>query len=142
VNTVQIATGQNIAVNQPGSQLFSAAGVNVFQALNDLATKLQDPNSTTTDIGNATTEVRAAYDQLTSARAFYGSTIDQVLSTQDFLNSENVQLAQQQNNTVGVDMNVAATNLTSAEAARSATVQAASSLSGMTLMDYISSMSR
>ena len=82
---------------------------------------------------------------LTSSRrrgAFYGSTVDQVLSTQDFFNSENVQLGQQQNTTVGVDMNVAATNLTSAEAARNATVQAASSLSGMTLMDYVSSMSR
>ena len=38
--------------------------------------------------------------------------------------------------------NVAATNLTNAEAARNATVQAASSLSGMTLMDYVSSISR
>jgi DNA-binding response OmpR family regulator len=142
VNSVEIETGRSIAVNQTGSHLFSAAGANVFQALNDLAATLQDPTSTTDDIGTATTEVRAAYDQLTSARAFYGSTIDQVLSTQDFLNSESVQLAQQQNSTIAVDMNVAATNLTSAEAARNATVQAASSLSGMTLMDYLSSISQ
>jgi DNA-binding response OmpR family regulator len=40
-----------------------------------------------------------------------------------------------------VDVYVAATNLTNAEAARNATVQAASSLSGTTLMDYISSIS-
>ena len=38
--------------------------------------------------------------------------------------------------------NVAATNLTNAEEARTATVQAASSLSSMTLMDYLSSMSQ
>lgn len=38
-----------------------------------------------------------------------------------------------------VDVYVAATNLTNAEAARNATVQAAASLSSMTLMDYISS---
>jgi DNA-binding response OmpR family regulator len=140
VNSVQIETGQSIAINQPGSQLFSATGANVFQALNDLATALQDPTSTTDQIGAATTEVSNAYNQLTTARAFYGTTMDQVLSTQNFLNSENVQLSQQQNSTVGVDMNVAATNLTNAEAARSATVQAASTLSGMTLMDYIASI--
>jgi DNA-binding response OmpR family regulator len=39
-----------------------------------------------------------------------------------------------------VDVYVAATNLTNAEAARNATVQAAASLSSMTLMDYISSI--
>jgi DNA-binding response OmpR family regulator len=40
-----------------------------------------------------------------------------------------------------VDVYVAATNLTNAEEARSATVQAAASMNSMTLMDYISSMS-
>ncbi len=140
VNSVEIETARSIAVNEPGSQLFSAAGANVFQALNDLTTALQNPDSTADDIGNATTEVRNCYDQLTSARAFYGSTIDQLLNTQDFLDSEKVQLGQQQNSTIGIDMNVAATNLTNAEAARNATVQAAASLSSMTLMDYISSI--
>ena len=129
-----------MAVNLPGSQLFSANGASVFMALNDLATALENPDSTTDDIGNAVTELRGAYDQLTSARAFYGSTVDQLLSTQNFLNSEKVQLSQQQNTTVGVDMNVAAANLTKAEQARNATVQAAASLNGVTLMDYLSSI--
>jgi len=142
VNSVEIETGRSIAVNKPGSKLFSAPGANVFQALDDLAAALQDPDSATDDIGNATAEVRTAYNQLTSARAFYGSTIDQLASTQDFLNSEKVQLGQQQNNTIGVDMNVASTNLTNAESARNATVQAAASLSSLTLMDYISSIGR
>jgi len=39
-----------------------------------------------------------------------------------------------------VDMNVAATNLSNAEEARNATVQAAATMSGTTLMDYISSI--
>ncbi len=141
VNSVEIESGQSVDINQPGSQLFSASGANVFQALNDLAKALQDPSSTTDDIGNATTEVRNAYDQLTSARTFYGSTSDRVLSAQDFLNSEKVSLGQQQNTTVGIDMSVAATNLTNAEEARNATVQAAASLSSTTLMDYISGIS-
>jgi len=140
VNSVEIEEGQSVAVNQPGSQLFSANGASVFVALNDLATKLEDPNSSTDDIGSAVTELRGAFNQLTSARTFYGSSIDQLLGTQDFLNNKNVQLGQQQNSTVGVDMNVAATNLTNAEQARNATVQAAASLSSVTLMDYLSSI--
>lgn len=140
INQVQIVEGESVAVNLPGSQLFSANGASVFIALNDLATALENPGSTTDDIGNAVTELRGAYDQLTSARAFYGSTVDQLLSTQNFLNSEKVQLSQQQNTTVGVDMNVAATNLTKAEQARNATVQAAASLNSVTLMDYLSSI--
>ena len=139
INMVEIETGRSIAVNQPGSRLFSAAGANVFQALNDLASALADPSATTDDIGDATTELRQAYDQLTAARSFYGSTIDQSTGAQDFLNSEKVQLANQQNTAVGVDLNVAATNLSNAESARNATGQAAATLSSMTLMDYISS---
>ena len=142
VNSVEIETGQSVVVSQPGSALFSASGANVFQALQDLTNALQDPDSTTDDIGNATTEVRNAYNQLTSARTFYGSTIDQMVSAEDFLDSEKVQLSQQQNSTIGVDMNVAATNLTNAEQARNATVQAASTLTSLSLMDYLSSLSR
>ena len=142
VNSVAVADGESIAANQPGSQLFSANGASVFVALNDLVTALQDPNSTADDIGNTVTELRNAYDQLTAARTFYGSTIDQLVSTQDFLNNENVQLSQQQNSTVGVDMNVAVTNLTNAEESRAATVEAAATLNGSTLMDYLASLHR
>ncbi len=142
VNSVEIADGEYVAVNQPGSQLFSASGSSVFVALNDLATALQDPSSTTDDIANTVTELRGAYDQLTSARTFYGSTVDQIAGTQMLLNNENVQLAQQQNSTVGVDMDVAVTKLTNAEEACAATVQAAASLNSVSLMDYLSNMGR
>ena len=37
-------------------------------------------------------------------------------------------------------MNVAATNLTNAEQARSATVQAAASINSLSLMDYLSAI--
>ncbi|HUI82850.1 MAG TPA: flagellar hook-associated protein FlgL [Candidatus Binatia bacterium] len=138
INEVEVEDGQTVAVNQPGSQLFSAAGANVFVALDDLATALENPGSTTGDIGDATNEVRVAYDQLNSARSFYGNTINQLTSSQDFLNSEKLQLSSQQNSTVGVDITTAAANLSSAEAARDATVQAAASLNNISLMDYLS----
>jgi DNA-binding response OmpR family regulator len=139
VNSVEVAQGESVAVNQPGSQLFSSPDANVFVALDDLTTALES-NASTDDIGTAVTELRGAYDQLTSARTFYGSTVDQIVGTEVFLDSESVQLAQQQNGTVGIDMDVAVTDLTNAEESRAATVQAASSLQGMTLMDYLANM--
>ncbi len=137
VNQVEVEAGQTIAVNQPGSQLFSAAGADVFQALSDLATALRSSSSTASDIGNATNEVRAAYDQMNSARGFYGNTLDQLTSTEDFLNSEKLQLTQQSSDTVGVDANQAATALSNAEAARNATLQAAASVGNLSLFNYL-----
>jgi flagellar hook-associated protein 3 FlgL len=141
VNQVEIEAGQSIAVNQPGSQLFSAAGANVFQALSDLSATLQSSSSTTDDIANATDEVRAAYDQLNSARTFYGSTLDQLNASQDFLNTEKLQLTQQSSDLVGVDMNQAATNLTDAETARNAALQAAASIGNLSLFNYLTTTS-
>lgn len=139
-NSVEIESGQSIVVNQPGSNLFSATGANVFQALSDLETALQNPDSTTEEIGDATNEVQAAYQQLTSARTFYGNTIDQMTTAQDFLGNESVELSAEQNSAVGVNMNVAATNLTNAEEACNATVQAAATVDQMSLMDYLSTI--
>ena len=141
VNQVEIEAGQTIAVNQPGSQLFSAASANVFQALSDLATTLQSNSSTTDDIANATNEVRAAYDQLNSARTFYGSTLDQLNASQDFLHTEKLQLTQQSSDLVGVDINEAATNLANAETARNAALQAAASVGNLSLFNYLGTRS-
>jgi flagellar hook-associated protein 3 FlgL len=139
VNQVEIEAGQTIAVNQPGSRLFSAAGADIFQALSDLASTLQSNSSTTDDIANATNEVRAAYDQLNSARTFYGSTLDQLNASQDFLNTEKLQLTQQSSDLVGVDMNQAATSLANAETARNAALQAAASVGNVSLFNFLSS---
>ena len=137
VNQVEVEAGQTVAVNQPGSQLFSAAGANVFQALSDLASALNSSSSTSDDISNATDEVRTAYNQMNSARVFYGSTENQLTSTQGFLDSEKLQLTQQTSDTVAVDMNEAATNLANAEAARNAALQAAASVGNLSLFNYL-----
>ena len=141
VNQVEIEAGQTVAVNQPGSQLFSAAGASVFQSLSDLATALQSSSSTTDDIANATNEVKAAYTQLNSGRTFYGSTLDQLNASQDFLNSEQLQLTQQTSNLVGIDMNQAATNLANAETARNAALQATASIGNLSLFNYLGTSS-
>jgi flagellar hook-associated protein 3 FlgL len=137
INQVEIESGETVAVNQPGSVLFSAPGASVFQALSDLATALQSSSSTSADISNATDEVSAAYNQLNSARVFYGTTVDQLNSAQTFLQAEQLQLTQQSSNLVGLDMNEAATNLTNAETSRNAMLEAAATVGKLSLFNYL-----
>ncbi len=133
-NQIEVEQGHTVAMNLPGSQLFSATGANVFEALSDLATALQSG----TGIDTATESVRAAFDQLTSSRVFYGSTISQLDSDQTFLQSEKLQLQQTTNDNIGVDMNVAATNLVNANNARNAALAAVGQIGNLSLLDYLS----
>ena len=133
INQIEVGTGYTVGMNLPGSQLFSAPGTSVFESLSDLATALQNG----TGIDSATESVRVAFDQLTTSRVFYGSTIGQLASDTDFLKSESLQLAQATNDNVGMDMNVAATNLVNAQNARNAALAAAAQSSSLSLLDYL-----
>jgi flagellar hook-associated protein 3 FlgL len=133
LNHIEIEAGYSVAMNLPGSQLFSAPGASVFEALSHLATALQNG----VGIDTATQSVRTAFDQLTNRRVFYGSTVDQLLSGTNFLRNERVQLAQATDENVGVDLNVAATNLANAEMARNAALAAAAQSSSLSLLDYL-----
>ncbi len=132
-NQIEVGRGQTVTMNLPGSQLFSATGAGVFESLSNLTTALQNG----TGIDTATVSVRAAFDQLTNSRVFYGSTVDQLLSDTDFLQNEQVQLAQTTNDNVGVDMNVAATSLVNAQTARNSALAAAAQSSSLSLLDYL-----
>jgi flagellar hook-associated protein 3 FlgL len=65
-NTNQIAVGDNLNVqtNLPGSQLFSNSGNDVFQAIQDLTTSLQNDGN----IAGAVSEVSNAYDYVNTQR--------------------------------------------------------------------------
>jgi len=132
-NQIEVETGYSVTMNLPGSKLFSAAGASVFESLSDLATALQNG----TGVDSATESVRAAFDQLTTSRVFYGSTVDQLASNTNFLNSEKLQLQQATNDNVGVDLNLAATNLVNAQNARNSALAAAAQSSSLSLLDYL-----
>jgi flagellar hook-associated protein 3 FlgL len=134
VTSVQISEGQSMQTNVAGSQIFTNANGNVFQALNDLANALTSGNG----IDAANTEVQQAFSQLTTQRVFYGNALNQVQTSQNYLNQEQVNLSTQQNQLVGANMTQAITNESQAqtdeEAALSATGQI---LSLPTLLSYI-----
>jgi len=121
VNSVQISNGNSIQTNVPGSQLFLNPNGNVFTAIQDLNTALQNNSN----IGAAVTEIQNALNTVTTQRVFYGNALNQINSTEDFLNQDTVNLSTQENSLIGANLADAATNLAQAQTDEQATLNAA-----------------
>jgi len=134
-NTVGIASGRNIQVNVPGSQIFQGAGGDVMGSLQQLITALQSGN--TANIGTATNQVTAALNHVSQQRVFYGNAVNELNSNQTFLQQEKVNLQTQQNSLVGVDMATAASNLNLAQTAHQAALAALAKVIPESLLDYL-----
>jgi len=133
VNNIEIGDGQSVPANLAGSQLFTAPGSDVFQALADLSSALQSGSN----IPAAVTEVENAFDHVNAQRAFYGVTLSRLNTASSFLNEENLQLSQENNNLVGADMAAAASQVTQAETALDATLSAGGKISHYSLLDFL-----
>ena len=131
---VQLSNGVSMTANMPGDQLFMNSGGNVLQSLQDLYSAL----NTGTNIPAAVTEVQNGLAQLDSQRVFYGNALNQVSSSENFLNQDTVDLSQQENTLAGADMAAVATNYAQAQVAEQAIISAASqALQQKTLLDFI-----
>ena len=133
INNVEVGEGETLPVNLPGSQIFSAVGADVFQAIKDLADALQ--NGANIDV--ATGEVQKAFQQVNTQRAFYGSSLSRLETSQMFLNQRSVQLKSGETSLIGADMAEAATKLSQAENALNATLAAGGKISQLSLLDYL-----
>jgi flagellar hook-associated protein 3 FlgL len=133
VNEVSIGSGYKLAVNQPGSQLFSASGNDVFLAVNNLITALQ----TNTGISTAVNAVSSASSYLSAQAVFYGNATDQTQSQTTYLNAAQLQISQQQNTLGGVNLPTAANNLDQANTDTQAALAAISKFSQNNLFDYL-----
>jgi flagellar hook-associated protein 3 FlgL len=134
VNSIKISSGQTIAINLPGSQIFTNPAGDLLGALNGLITALQ----TNTNIAAANTSLNQAFSLLTTQRVFYGNALQQMQSTQTFLNTEKLQGAQAENSLVGVDMANAITNLEQASVATNAILSATNQiLTTLNLLTYL-----
>jgi flagellar hook-associated protein 3 FlgL len=133
VNEVSIGSGYKIAVNVPGSQLFSSPGSDVFLAVNNLITALQN----NTGIPAAVNALSSASSYLSAKGVFYGNATDQTQSQTTYLNAAQLQLSQQQNTLGAVDLPTAASNLTQANTDAQATLAAIGKFSQNNLFDYL-----
>lgn len=135
VNSLTVGNRYKLQTNPPGSQLFSSAGNDVFQAIQDLITGLQ--NNDTNAISTAVSEVSNGLSYISGQRVFYGNTVNQLNSQQTYLNGEATQLAQQQNTLGAADLPSVISNLESAEVARQATLQIIGQTQQTNLFNYI-----
>ncbi len=134
-NTVSVADGLNVQTNLPGSQLFQNSNGNVFGALQSMITALQNGNSAA--VATATNQLRNAFNSVTGQRIFYGNAVNQLNSTQTFLQQEQVNLKSQANTLIGADLTKAATDLTRAQTAHDAALAAAAKILPTSLLDYL-----
>ncbi len=133
VNAVAIGENLQLPMNVPGSQIFASSGSDVFLALQDLITGLQSNSN----IENAVSEVRQAFDHVTAQRVFYGNALSQLAGQQTFLSSEKLELSDQENQVGGADLAETISRLTDIETARNATLQAAARFAQASLFDYL-----
>jgi flagellar hook-associated protein 3 FlgL len=132
---VEIAEGRSIQLNLPGDQLFQGAGGDVFGALQQLITALQ--NNDTNGIGTATTQLGAALNYVSQQRVFYGNAVNMLNSNQSFLQQEQVNLQSQENSIDAVAIPSAATNLSQEQMTQSAALAALAKVLPLSLMDYL-----
>jgi flagellar hook-associated protein 3 FlgL len=133
VNSVAIGDGLRIQVNRPGNALFLAAGGNVFQAMHDLIQGM----TTGVGIGSAISQVRAAFDNVTAQRVFYGNALNQLDSQDTNLNNVKLQLSNEEDQIGGADLAATSSALVNAETARNATLAATARISQNSLFDYL-----
>jgi flagellar hook-associated protein 3 FlgL len=133
INSVVIGDHYQLQVNVPGAQIFNAAGAGVFQAMNDLIVSL----GTNSGIDTAVAEVRAAFDQVTTQRVFYGNALNQIDAQQTFLSSEKLNLSTQQNTVASADPTAVASQLVKAQTAQNATLAAMARTGQTSLFDYL-----
>jgi len=133
LNTVTIGNGYQLQVNLPGSQLFSSAGADVFQAMSDLITAVTN----NTGVDAALTSVRQAFDYVTAQRVFYGNGMNQMDAQKTFLDAQKTQLSSQENTLVGADTAAAASQVVNTDTARNATLAAIGRISQNSLFDYL-----
>jgi flagellar hook-associated protein 3 FlgL len=133
VNQVTLGNHFALQTNLPGSQMFSAPGRDMFQAIQNLITGLQSGSG----VGTAVTQVSTAYSYINAQRVFYGNAINQLNSQQTFLNSETTQLAQQQSTVGGADLSAVISDLVHAQTTRQATLAALGRTAQTSLFDYL-----
>lgn len=134
VLSVEISNGQNVTTNVPGNQLFLNPAGNVFGALNQLITAIQSNSG----IAAANTAFGQAASEFNTERLAYGTSLNQLQSTDSFLANDQVQLQTQEGNISAADLAKVATNFSQAELAYNSLLAAEGKILNLpTLLNYL-----
>lgn len=132
-NSVTIGAGYQLQVNVPGSQIFNGTGADMFLAINDLITSVEN----NTGIGGTVNEVNGALSYISNQRVFYGNALNQTQSQQTYLNTQSLSLSQQLNTVGGANVAAVASQLVNDQTAQTAALEAIGKTPQSSLFDYL-----
>jgi flagellar hook-associated protein 3 FlgL len=134
--SVELSNGNSIGANLPGAQLFQNPAGSAFQSLQDLNTALLSGNESS--IGTAVVEVQSALTQVSTNQVFYGNALNQISSTDSFLNQDQLNLSSQENTLVGIDPATAASDFSESQTAQQSLLDATAKVLGLpNLFNYL-----
>ncbi len=134
VNSIDLANGQNAAINLPGDQLFTNPSGSVFGALTQFIAAVQSGNG----IPAANAALSQAFNVLNTQRLFYGTTLSEITSTSSFLSGEELQLNSQASSIGGADIAAVVASLAQAQTGQTALLTAeGKALALPTLFDFL-----
>jgi flagellar hook-associated protein 3 FlgL len=133
----QYPNGTTFPVALTAQQIFDSASpaTNVFSAIENLSTALQNNNSAA--IATAVDGLAGVGSYLNSQLAFYGNTQDKVADATNFGNTLQVQLQTQISNLQDANLTESILNLTQDQTQEQAALQSEASLPRKTLFDYL-----
>jgi len=136
VQTLESPTGQQVQLNVPGNQVFTASGANVFTALNDLIANFSSGTA------NASTEndvsaLQSAITNVGQQRVVVDNSLQQLTAQSTYVQTEATQLTAAQTTLIGADTAQVATQLSTTETQQSALESVFATLTKSDLFNYL-----
>jgi flagellar hook-associated protein 3 FlgL len=122
VEYMESPNGQQIQLNVPGNQIFSAAGTNVLATLNQLVADYSTGTPSATSVAD-TQALNSALGYITQQRVLIDNSITRLTAAQSYTQSEQTQLESAQTNLLQANVGQIATQLSTAETQQTALSQ-------------------
>lgn len=135
VNSITTPEGQEVALNVPGNQIFTASGANLLGTLNAL---ISDYNSgDITQAQSDSTNLSTALNAVDQQRITIDNSITRLTATSTYAQTQSTQLQAAQTNLMQADLAGISTQLKDAETQQAALSEVFSSLGSQSLFNYI-----
>jgi flagellar hook-associated protein 3 FlgL len=134
VEYLDTPNGQQIQLNVPGNQIFSAAGTNVLGTLNQLVADYSTGTPSSTAVAD-TEALSTALGYVTQQRVLIDNSITRLTAAQNYTQSEQTQLTSVQTNLLQADVGQIATQLSTAETQQTALSQVIATIGKQSLFD-------
>lgn len=137
----QVENQRKMAINIPGDSVFQAGGNDIFSTYSNLATVLDNPASTVTDVTNAVatalTSMDAAISTVANARSSVGTKLNEIDALNETGTSRDLQYAQALSELQDLDYAQALSDLSQKKIILEAAQKSFVQTTGLSLFDYI-----